>query len=490
LPLKKDRNLLKTWILLLILIAGPSGLAQQIKESPIGQLAVSLISALNSNNKEEQLRFINAHMDSEALRNGPDVLIKNFGDLFDRTGGVEITDLRPGRDPGEVKVILKSKRGNLEIELLTHLSRESPDKLIGFISHPLPDPDRKDSLPWPRTSLNERDGIAEIEHHVQQAAKDDRFSGAVLVAKNDRVLLSKAYGFANKEKQILNQTDTRFNLGSMNKMFTSVAIAQLVQAGKLSFGDTLDRVLPDYPNESVAKKITVRQLLTHTAGLGDFFKPEFQKHREKYVSLASYLPLFAQEPLLFEPGKSWSYSNAGFIVLGLIVERLSGENYFDYVRSHIFKPSGMMSTDSYERDAIIPNLALGYIDGDKNQRRVNEETLPVKGSSAGGGYSTTNDLFRFSRALLNNRLLNAELTKTIMTGKVADNHPNSQYAFGFKDVTLSGRHMVGHGGGGPGINGYLNMLIDNGYTVIVLGNYSPPSADGLAMEISNFLISQ
>jgi D-alanyl-D-alanine carboxypeptidase len=340
--------------------------------------------------------------------------------------------------------------------------------------------------------------VAEIGRHIDLAVEGRRFSGVVLIAKDDKVLLKKAYGFANAAATIPNKTDTKFNLGSMVKMFTSVAIAQLVQAGKLSYTDTLAKLLPDYPNKETAEKMTIRQLLTHTSGLGDFFGPKFFQDRDKYKSLNSYLSLFAGDPLLFEPGSGWSYSNAGFIVLGLVIEKVSGENYFDYVKEHIFQPAGMINSDFFERDATIPNMALGYTYDDMtdplhlNQRQLNTAFLPAKGSSAGGGYSTADDLLKFSHALLGHQLLSQALTDTIMTGKVSSPRgPGLQYGYGFNIAAgFSGRHIIGHGGGSRGINGTLSMIPENGYSVIVLANYDPPAADGLAKEIADFLIKQ
>lgn len=143
-------------------------------------------------------------------------------------------------------------------------------------------------------------------------------------------------------------------------MFTAVAIAQLAEGGKLSFSDTVGKLLPDYPNRVVAEKVTVHHLLTHTSGMGSYFNDKFFANLNNMKTVADYLPLFASDPLAFEPGTKWQYSNAGFTVLGLIIEKLSGQSYYDYVKQHIFKPAGMVNTDSYERDKDVPNLAIGY----------------------------------------------------------------------------------------------------------------------------------
>ena len=493
--MKIQNDLLKIGTALLLVLLHQIAFAQPAAETPVGRLAAKLINALNSGSETNWAQFINDRIDLTAGDLAADDWLKKFENFHERNGVVELSGMEPGRDPDEVKLVLKSRIRNQKIEMLTHLSRDSSDQLIGFICRPVTAPAASSAADWPLVSLPEPGIVKEIERHADEAFKNDTFSGAILIARNDRVLLDKAYGMADQKNGIPNRTDTKFNVGSLNKMFTSVAIAQLAQAGKLSYDDTLAKILPDYPNQTAARKITIMELLNHTAGLGDFFKPEFFERPDDFVSLTNYLPLFASEPLLFEPGTKWAYSNAGYIVLGLVIEKVSGENYFDYVRNHVFQPAGMTNTDSFERDSVVPNRALGYAsdDGDpdrKMPRQANTTSLPVKGSSAGGGYSTTSDLLRFSQALLNHRLLDEATTTMIMTGQVDDRHMDSKYGCGFIDMTRSGQHIVGHNGGGPGISGAMYMLKDSGYVVIVLGNYSPPSADELAKEIGEFLARQ
>jgi CubicO group peptidase (beta-lactamase class C family) len=474
--------------------------AQPPKDSTAFRLGMELLDALNSGDKPAQLNFISNNLDADALQKMPAAdWLKLLGSLYDKTGGFDLTPMPSDHLPPGVAVLtLHSKRGNYWLNLRLVQSRQEPKKLLGYFFVHREDPAPAKGEAWPQGKLTEPAIISEIERHVNLAVQGGRFSGVVLIAKDDKVLLKKAYGLANITSDIPNKTDTKFNLGSMDKMFTSVAIAQLVEAGKLFYTDTLANVLPDYPNKETARKITIRQLLTHTAGLGDFFKTEFFQNPDNYKTLRSYLPLFANDPLLFEPGSGWSYSNAAFIVLGVIVEKVSGENYFDYEMKHIFQPAGMINTDFYERDAAVPNMALGYTYDDMTdplhigQRQINTPFLPAKGSSAGGGYSTADDLLQFAHALLGHRLLSPALTDTITSGKVTSPRgPDLQYGYGFNIQTgFSARHIIGHGGGSRGINGTLSMIPANGYTVIVLANYDPPAADGMAREISAFLVRQ
>jgi CubicO group peptidase (beta-lactamase class C family) len=337
-------------------------------------------------------------------------------------------------------------------------------------------------------------GLAkELDSYLEQATAGDAFSGAVLVAKNGQTIFKKAYGMANKSNNIPNNVDTKFDLGSMNKMFTAVAIAQLVEGGKLSFTDTVAKLLPEYPNKAVAEKVTVHHLLTHTSGMGNYFNEKFQANLNNLKTVADYLPLFANDPLAFEPGTKWQYSNSGFTVLGLIIEKVSGQTYYDYVKEHIFKPAGMTDTDSYERDKDVPNLAIGYMKmGDNGRldpsapRRANTSIRPAKGSPAGGGYSTVEDLLRFSVALSSHKLLSQKYTEIVTTGKV-EVGPGRKYGYGFGEEVSDGRHIVGHNGGGPGIGANFDMLPELGYTAVILTNYDPPTMMPVVKKIRELI---
>jgi len=469
-----------------------------VPDTPLGKMAGALIAALNTGDKEKIKSFITANFSDGAFKdNAAEDIVNLVQTLYRQTGGLDVVEIIPSKEPDAIRLRLHSRRGNHSVRFITRLDKGQPDKLDGFGLRSMPDPETEKAEAWPQGKITEADAIKEIERHAAAAAARDQFSGVVLVAKGDRVILHKAYGNAEKNFCGPNKLDTRFNLGSMNKMFTSVAIAQLVQAGKLSYEDTLARVLPDYPNKPIAEKITIHHLLTHTSGLGDFFKPEFFKNREKYVALKDYFPIFASDPLLFEPGKDWSYSNAGFIVLGVIVEKASGQDYFDYVREHIFKPAGMTDTDSFRRDEVVPNLSYGYSRMSGNDplgiepRKINSTDLPVRGSSAGGGYSTAPDLFKFAQALKGYKLLSKELTEKVTSAK-AETHFGSdlKYGYGFMESQMSGHSVRGHGGGAPGINSDLKIFWDGSYTVVVMGNYDPPAAQDLSQKISEFLARQ
>lgn len=330
----------------------------------------------------------------------------------------------------------------------------------------------------------------QLDALLEKAGTENSFSGAVLVAKDGKAIFEKAVGFANEEASVRNKTSTRFNLGSINKSFTSVAIAQLAQQGKLGYTDTIVKHLPDYPNKAVAERVTIHQLLTHTSGLGDYLDRESLVQAK---TLADILPLFVNQPLAFEPGQKLQYSNSGYVVLGLIIERLSGRSYYDYVKENIFKLAGMTRTDSFERDQKVSDLAVGYTSmGPQGQssgtRRANTSTLPGKGSSAGGGYSTVEDMLKFANALNAHKLLTPEFTETVFTGGGPQRPAGPGRGYGFMQSQMDGTRIIGNGGGGPGVNAMFRMYFVLGYTVVVLSNYDPPSAERIASKINEMII--
>ncbi len=209
-------------------------------------------------------------------------------------------------------------------------------------------------------------------------AAGDRFAGAVLLANNGRPVFEEVYGLADRDRRIPNTLKTRFRIGSMNKMFTATAILQLLQAGKLRLDDPLGKYLTDYPNKEIATKVTIKQLLTHTGGTGDTFGPEFDAHRLELRTLQDYVKRYGGRGPQFEPGSRWEYSNYGFVLLGVVIEKASGENYYDYARKHIYEPAGMTSTGSEPEDQAVADRSVRYTKmGSNGQWHANNTHCPI-----------------------------------------------------------------------------------------------------------------
>jgi D-alanyl-D-alanine carboxypeptidase len=340
---------------------------------------------------------------------------------------------------------------------------------------------------WPHEPppLTESQLVAALQTEMQRETVAKGFSGAVLLAKDGRPVFARAYGFADRQRNIVNTLSTRFRIGSMNKMFTAVAVLQLVQAGKIGLDDPVGKYLTDYPNKEVASEVTVRELLTHTGGTGDIFGPDFSKHRLALRTLDDYVRLYGNRAPEFPPGERYEYSNYGFILLGKIVERASGQSYYDFVREWVYAPAGMTSTGSAPEDTPVAERSVGYMGGNSNT-----DTLPYRGTSAGGGYTTIGDLLRFANALSRNVLLPAGYTQLLTTGKVTmPSFPDNprRYAFGFIDQTVNERRCFGHSGGAPGMSADFEICPGTGYVIAVLANVDPPAADDASRFVMNLL---
>ena len=275
-----------------------------------------------------------------------------------------------------------------------------------------------------RTNLNEMDA-------------ENEFNGAVLIAEHDRILFQQAYGYTDENKEVPNTVDTTFEIASMGKMFTAVSIMQLQERGLLQLDNTIGEILPNYPNKDAREKITIKQLLSHTSGLGDFFSKEFFEKPEGAIQeLNDILPFFVNDPLEFVPGESFRYSNAGFIVLGLIIEKLTKQSYNSYVQQNIFKPTNISST-----------IKLS--------------------SSAGGGRLTLTDLHKFAISLKSNKLISVKSFNLMTTDSF-----NNQYGLGLSLNTINGIEIYGHNGGAPGVSGEVDITKHTPIILISLSNRS------------------
>jgi CubicO group peptidase (beta-lactamase class C family) len=325
-------------------------------------------------------------------------------------------------------------------------------------------------LPAPNPTLRAREQPLEWNGWLATAA--DGFSGVALIAHDDRIVAESAFGAADPATRRPNTRETRFNLGSINKTFTAIAIAQLVDQGRIELDGMLISYLPDYPNQVAARRMTIRQLLTHRSGVAQFMRADFGD-----VGVADMVKVVAAEPLAFEPGARQMYSNGGYVVLGRVIEAVSGRAYADYIAEHIYRPARMTASGFFGTGDRLDLIALPGA----------PDSPPRPGNPAGGGYSTAADLFRFARALRGGRLLSSAMTRRVLDGTFAE---EPKWGFALREQLAGTHRFIGNGGGAPGINAEFRFEPAGAYTVVVLSNASPPSATTLLTAIVNRIAGQ
>lgn len=468
--------------ILFVLIVTLRGAAQQtdapkLPATDVGTRVDAYIKAFNSGDEKLMRAFLTSNVAEGAIKmRSIDERVQIYKEMLANSKSLELNRVLEATPSGVTCLFHTGSGGWLEIGFL--FEPEPPHKLLGLRvedSDP-PSESRASSttVDGAQSNMSEAEVVSAVEKRLSELAGADQFSGSVLIAKNGKAIFEKAYGLSSKEFNVANRVDTKFNLGSINKIFTQVAIGQLVEQGKLSFDDKLSKYLSDYPNREAAERIAIRQLLSMSSGVGDIFGEKFEfLAKDKLRSLKDFIPLFANEPLVFEPGTKQQYSNGGYVLLGAIIEKLSGQTYYDYVREHIFRVAGMENTDSYEADMVVPNLASGYTRerGTNDMRRNNIYFRPARGSSAGGGYSTVEDLLKFTIAVENKKI-------RIPDFRSAGSGPGGK---------SNGNGGIGIAGGSPGINALLEFNPATGYAVVIMSNYDPPSAETVGKQIRQWI---
>lgn len=438
-----------------------------VAQSPAETRAREIAQLISTGDRSAVKKYVTDNFAGQMASMPMDAHLNFFLSEHDQSRGLEISGLQDS-GTNEATLLTKAKLTGSWQALFVAVEAAPPYKVVR-LGRRAPKPPAADAK-----KLDDKDIGRELDSFVKKLAAADLFSGTVLLARNGEVIYKGAFGVANKDFNAPNRIDTKFNLGSMNKMFTSVAVAQLVEKGKMSFEDPLSKFIPDFPNADAAKKIQIKHLLSHTAGLGGYFSDRYDNlSREKLRTVDDMMKLVRQDEkeIRFEPGSRWAYSNTGMLVLGKVIEVVSGQSYFAYIRDNIYKPAGMTNTDSYELDLVNTNLAVGY------HKHFNDSGIEwsnnvfahvMKGGPQGGGYSTVEDLLKFDQALRSGKLLNTDNFKIVTSPKPDLKSPDYGYGFQYD----SKRDVAGHGGGFLGINSNLDMYLGSGWSAIVMSNYS------------------
>ncbi|MCB0853557.1 MAG: serine hydrolase, partial [Bacteroidetes bacterium] len=343
---------------------------------------------------------------------------------------------------------------------------------------PILSPGKKITFERSKKSYPSNQEIATEADKIAKAFEDlNWFSGVVMVARDGKPVFEKAYGLADIEKGIKNTPGTKFRIGSINKSYTSVLISQMVEKGKLSYDDKLSKFDLGFP-AAVADKVNIRQILTHSAGFADIFIPKYLDNIRDYKTIDDILPLLMNEPLIYEPGKNRQYSNYGYIVLGAILEKISGKPFGELLQENILDVISAKDTH-YDIAENIEGEAQSYLftlTGEKTDYTSRLEYC----TPDGGMYSTTHDLLTYYQALFYTEKLLSDKTKAM---QVFQYQPGKRK---WKDI-LPSIGTIGEAGGGPGVSALAEMNISDNIMVFVLANTDRQAAEEVGLRIMSFI---
>jgi D-alanyl-D-alanine carboxypeptidase len=440
--------------------------AVPIPDTPAGRFATTFLNAYNSADPRQLERYNALY----GRRTPP----QDWIDSHFMTG--RLTPVRvESSGPNEMVVLLSAEKGDDFWQSSMRIDPADPMKVLEAALGPADRPPEFAIPRLPRAALQR-----EMARKLAQDVAADRFAGTMMVARHGRVIYRSASGLADRTAREPVTMDTRFRIGSANKMFTAIGVLQLVEQGRIALDAPVGTYLSDYPNRAFAGSVTIRQLLTHTGGAGDIFTPEYEARRLETRTLADYVRLFGDRaPDTSEEGRN-AYSNYGYVLLGRIIEVVSGEDYYRYVERNIFRRAGMGDTASLPEDQPVPNRSRGYTR--RNGRLAdNADTLPYRGSAAGGGYTTAADLIRFGHALRSGRLLSSAMVRQATSPQ----RPDGWYGFGFWIGGQGPTRNWGHGGGAPGMNAAFRVFPELDAVVVALANLDPLAADNQAAFYAN-----
>ncbi|MDR6990498.1 serine hydrolase domain-containing protein [Luteimonas sp. 3794] len=431
-------------------------MASAAAKPPAEQAFDAWLDAFNRNDREA-LRAFNTRWFGD-----PDHNLAYLLDSHEETGGLEVVQVEHSA-PAAFVALTRERNFPVQRRVTVQVDQADASRLEHITQEPLQIPQAK--------ALDAFDAFA------TQLAEADRFSGVLVIEQNGQRLYAKPFGLANRQDDTPVQLDTPFLFASQGKMFTAVAVLQLVHAGKLGLDAPVGRYLADYPNPKMAA-VTIRQLLSHQGGAGDIgvLQPDEGANRAWVRSIADLIKLNGDRAPAFPPGSEFEYSNYGFLLLGAVVEAVSGQSYYDYVAEHIFAPAGMTTT-RFPTLAQMGEVARGYTQNDTGALVPSFDQLPWRGTPAGGGVTTADDEVRFVTALKAGTLIPLPMLEE------AIRQQTDWYGYGFISSGPPEFPHWGHGGSAPGTSAALSIYPTNDMTIVCLSNRDPPVCDRLLTRL-------
>jgi CubicO group peptidase (beta-lactamase class C family) len=451
----------------------------------IEQHGAQYVSAVNSEDRDARAQTISAIFASEVLsRVGVTKLAGQMEALRQDLGRLElhhaeVTEMKIGERISRVlHVYARAAKGQTWRDLQFRVEPASPHRLteLAFVA------EVAEPVYLPNGSFEDPSTLAWLNGYIDRLADDAGLSGAVLIAKGATPIIERYFGSADAHQRQPIVRDTLFGMASGSKMFTAIAAAQLVEQGKLSYGDSLAKFFPAWPGQKFARKVTLHHLLSHTSGIRDYWTTDFDKVRHTITGTADLLPWIEKAGVAFEPGARAEYSNSNFALIGLIVEKVSRTSFPELVHAAVLKPAGMLHSGFHSREQAGSRLAQSLIRSGTGWAAV-EGSPKGRGTAAGGAITTAREMLQFSRALHSGALLQPATLRLMTTPQPGRAASALQYGFGFELSTAAGIRSYGHGGQATGANFAYRFFPQLDLTVVLLSNQDNGAFDDLNKSV-------
>lgn len=444
------------------------------------------VRAINANTTEAQTKAVPEVFAQSFIQSTSEARLAGlFGKLRQQFGELEyhhaeLLETKFGERISRIlHIYAKAKGAKMWQDIQCRIEDNPPHKIkeLAFIA------EVAEPIALPNGAITDRNTLNWLNSYIDKLMADNDLSGSILIAHGDKPIYERSFGFADAKRASKVTPDTRFGMASGSKMFTALAVAQLVEKGKLSYSDPLSKYFPDFPNQAFAKKATVHNLLSHTSGVKEYWTEEFDKNRHSISDTKQMLPWVYKVGTAFEPGSEFRYSNSNFVLAGLIVEKASGLDYYEYVRKHITGPLGMTQTDFYSRDGSAANLAEPLTRGANGWEFRESGVRGGRGTSAGGCYSTPRELLKFARELVGGKLVAKDTLALLTTTKTRGLNAMMDYGYGFEINNEGNVLSFGHGGIAGGANFAFRYFPVEDLTFIAFNNQNNGAYDDLRKNI-------
>ncbi len=478
-------------VFIFILFSSAAISAQMLPKSErerIEDYGTVFVEAINSQNDELHTKTVIDIFSQASIKNdGASKLTTLFPRMREAFGELEYhhSDLVEFNLGGSVSLVLhvyarsKGEKGWKDFQL--RIEKDQPHRIekIAFVA------DVAEPVSLPNNEISDPNTLSWLNRYIDNLVANNDLSGSILIARGDEPLYQREFGFSDAKRTKMIDPETRFNLGSGNKMFTAIAIAQLAEKGKLTYFDPISKYFPDFPDPEFAKKATIHNLLSHTSGINEYWTEDFDKNAKEIRNIDQMLPWVYKVGTDFEPGTKARYCNSNFILAGSIVEKVSGMDYYEYVLKHIANPLNMNSTGFYLRDGSTPNMAEPLRKVETGWERT--EDKGSRGTSAGGGYSTARDILKFARGLAGGKLVIKSTLELMTTSKTRIPGSDLDYGYGFLLNAHGGVSSYGHGGITSGVNFEFRYFPGDDTSLIIFNNQDNGAYDDLRKNVTKLI---